>query len=445
MIRNTTRARSTRAIAALASFALILFSASSSPALTVPAYNSLPGAFAKLFLDFDGVDFGSTVWSSSEISLPGVRPAYSINADTSTFTSTELSNIFEIWSRVAEAYSPFNINVTTVDPGNYNRYESAHVVISGDNSWYSTTAGGVAKVDGFTSFSTAMVQRTSWVFPGNLNNGFPQTVADAAIHEAGHMFGLEHQPLFDSNGVVTQAYDPGDSLRAPNMGVAYSAQRGLWAIGPDKDSSTVDNNDISVVAEMGLFTNNFGFIPDETGTSIATAPQINLSSTPLRGVIGNILVGTASNDIDYFRLNLNALSQVSINIDVAQFGPMLDTKLILLDSLGASFYTSDPALTTSPISRNGLKSSFSGVLAAGTYYLDITSHGGYTYSLGSGATDRFLQDTGQYFITGSAIAVPEPTSIALGGLGVVALVARKRQLQGTLCKKHCEASPPWRI
>src|SRR4051794_19389752 len=105
MIRNTIQAKSTRAIAALASFALILFIASSSPAQTVPAYNSLPGAAAKLFLDFDGVDFGSTVWSNSEISLPGVRPAYSINADTSTFTTTELSNIFEIWSRVAEAYS----------------------------------------------------------------------------------------------------------------------------------------------------------------------------------------------------------------------------------------------------------------------------------------------------------------------------------------------------
>ena len=424
MIRNTTRVKSVRASAALASFIFIVALGSSSLGQTVPVYNSLPGANAKLFLDFDGVDFGTTAWGSDG-QQPGLRPAYSIDGNTSSFSSTELSNIYEIWSRVAEAYSPFNINVTTVNPGNYNRQESAHVVISGDNSWYSSSAGGVAKGDGFASFTTpAMVRRTSWVFPGNLNNGLPKTVADAAIHEAGHMFGLDHQPTFNSSGSITQEYDTGNSLRAPNMGVAYSSQRGLWAIGPDNaGSANIDTNEFSVLNSTGLFGNNFGLIPDEVGTTIVTAPQINLSSTKIRGVIGNNVVGLASNDIDYYRLNLSTQSQVSINIDVAEFGPLLDTKLTLLDSLGSTFYTDDPPLTTSPISRAGLQSSFSGLLGAGTYYLGITSHGGFTYSLGTGASDRFLQDTGQYFITGLIVAVPEPQSIALCGIGLVALIS----------------------
>jgi hypothetical protein len=428
MIRNAIRVRSMRASATLASFVFILFFASNCLAQTVPVYNSLPGADAKLFLDFDGVDFGNTAWGSDG-QQPGLRPAYSIDGNTSSFSSTELSNIYEIWSRVAEAYSPFNINVTTVNPGNYNRQESAHVVISGDNSWYSSSAGGVAKGDGFASFSTpAMVRRTSWVFPGNLNNGLPKTVADAAIHEAGHMFGLEHQPTFNSAGSITQEYDNGNSLRAPNMGVAYSSQRGLWAIGPDNEgSANTDANEMSVLNSTGLFGNDFGLIPDEVGTTIVTAPQINLSSTKIRGVIGNNAVGLASNDIDFYRLNLSSKSQVSINIDVAEFGPMLDTKLTLLDSLGSTFFTNDPALTTSPISRAGLQSSFSGLLGAGTYYLGITSHGGFTYSLGTGASDRFLQDTGQYFITGLVVVVPEPHSIALCGLGLVGLISVKRR------------------
>jgi hypothetical protein len=144
-------------------------------------------------------------------------------------------------------------------------------------------------------------------------------------------------------------------------------------------------------------------------------------------VIGNNAVGLASNDIDYYRLNLSSKSQVNINIDVAEFGPMLDTKLMLLDSLGSNFFTNDPALTTSPISRAGLQSSFSGLLNAGIYYLGITSHGGFTYSLGTGASDRFLQDTGQYFITGLVLVVPEPHSIALCGFALVGLISVRRR------------------
>jgi hypothetical protein len=433
MLRNTYPVRSmhaatTQILFNLASFAFTLLFASNCLAQAVPVYNSLPGATAKLFLDFDGVDFGTTAWGSDG-QQPGLRPAYSTNADTTTFTTTELNNIFEIWSRVAEAYAPFNINVTTVNPGNYNRYESAHVVISGDNSWYGS-AGGVAKGGGFTSFSSpAMVRRTSWVFPGNLNNGNPKTVADAAIHEAGHMFGLDHQSTFDSAGAIVQEYDTGNSLRAPTLGVAYSAQRGLWAIGPDNEGSpNTDVNSMSVIGATGLFDNGFGFIPDETGTTTANAPVINLSSTALRGVIGNVTSSVRSNDVDYFRINLNSASQVTINVDVAQFGPMLDSKLLLLDSAGTTFYTNDPDLTSS---RNTLKSSFSGLLAAGTYYLGITSHGGFSYSLGTGASDRFLEDTGQYFITGLVVAVPEPSTIALslGLVGVIALKWRRGRKQ----------------
>ena len=434
MNRNIVRAGRLEISSRLTAFFVLLAFTSTSlaQALTVPAYNSLPSATAKLFLDFDGVDFGNTIWGSSG-QKPGKRPAYDIDGNPNAFSSAELSNIFEIWSRVTEAYSPYNINVTTVDPGNYNWRESAHVVISGGSDWYGSGLGGVAKTSGFTSLSSpAKVRRTSWVFPNSLWNGDPKLVADASIHEAGHMFGLEHQPVFDASGTIVDNYDNGDAFRAPNMGTAYSSQRGLWSIGPDKENGPkVDTNEMNVIGALGGdvfngFKNDFGFIPDETGTNFDTAPLINLSSIVLRGVIGNVTT-RQSYDIDYFRLNVPALSQVNINVDVAQFGPMLDTKLTLFDSTRTMFYVNDPPLDD-PFSRDGLTSSYSGMLEAGTYFLAIGSHGGFAFpSPGGTVTNRYIQDTGQYFLTGSIVSIPEPTGLALVGIELAVLPMWNRQ------------------
>src|SRR5690349_7034259 len=91
-------------------------------ALVMPANHSLTTATAKLYIDFDGIDYGTATWSGK---TPGVVPAYSTDSDTANFSSRELSNIREIFVRVAEKYSPFNIDVTTVDPGVYNNKKTA--------------------------------------------------------------------------------------------------------------------------------------------------------------------------------------------------------------------------------------------------------------------------------------------------------------------------------
>ena len=82
-----------------------------SPLDSIPALNSNPGATASLYLDFDG--HFQAVWSSyTNITTP----AYDVDGDATTFSDEELANIHTIWETVAEDYSPFNINVTTVEP-----------------------------------------------------------------------------------------------------------------------------------------------------------------------------------------------------------------------------------------------------------------------------------------------------------------------------------------
>ena len=115
--------------------AVLTAAAGAQASLIVPAYHSLPGAHAKLYVDFDG-----TTWAGK---TPGTVPAYDVDGDPANFSTGELANIQQIAHRVAEKYSPFNIDVTTVNPGNENNLETAHLVVGGNVAWYGAPAGGV--------------------------------------------------------------------------------------------------------------------------------------------------------------------------------------------------------------------------------------------------------------------------------------------------------------
>src|SRR5260221_12473719 len=80
--------------------------------LVVPAYNSRPGANYTLYLDFAGFSYTGH-WNGN---APGVVPAYTIDADAANFSAQEQTNMQIIWARVAEKYTAYNVNVTTVDP-----------------------------------------------------------------------------------------------------------------------------------------------------------------------------------------------------------------------------------------------------------------------------------------------------------------------------------------
>ena len=182
----------------------------SSPLTAVPILHSDPKASAKLYLDFDG-DPVTPDWLG--VTVP-VTPAYDIDGDPTTFSSTELKNIQEIWARVAEKYSPFNIDVTTVDPGNLDNLKTTRIVIGGDGGWLGADAGGVAPIGGFSNDSP----NTGYVFSG-LDGESTKVIGEQAAHEAGHTFGLLHHSIFNADGTVATEYDPGDALTAPIMGV----------------------------------------------------------------------------------------------------------------------------------------------------------------------------------------------------------------------------------
>src|SRR5205814_9975265 len=136
-------------------------SGATSPATAgaVPVLHSNSSATAKLYLDFRGSS--DPTWGSYN---PGATPAYSQDADTSTFTDSEIASMREIWARVSEKYSPFNIDVTTQNSGNLTDKVTQKVVFGGAGAWLGASAGGVSYVGAFYNSAP----NVSFVFTDNL-------------------------------------------------------------------------------------------------------------------------------------------------------------------------------------------------------------------------------------------------------------------------------------
>lgn len=350
-----------------------------SPLTAIPVLDSLPGAAAKLYLDFNGAQ--TSHWGGYS---PFTTPAYDQDGDPTTFSSGELASIHKIWEYVAEDYAPFKIDVTTVAPPSFADRVAQQVVIGGNGSWYDTQTGGISFVDTFTD---PVLQNISFVFSKNDANGDPRDTADAASHEAGHGFGLEHQSLYSGGQMVDEYYaGPGDG-RAPLMGYAYDATRSVWWKGTSSSPTTIQD-DLAVISRSA---NGFGYRTDDYGNTAATAKSL----TPVNGQIslGGVIAQTS--DLDDFKFTTTG-GNVTFTVAVPTGVNNLDARLELRSRDGATLIAAaDPT--------NSFGATITKTLTAGTYVVVVASHGSYG-------------DVGQYTLSGSynATIVPPaaPTNLS---------------------------------
>ncbi|MCC6579196.1 MAG: choice-of-anchor D domain-containing protein [Phycisphaeraceae bacterium] len=329
----------------------------------LPLLHSNAGASAVLYLDFDG--HTEATWGSFSNC---VTPAYSLDGNFSTLTSAEIDSITEIWARVAEDYAPFNIDVTTEVPANFNNGYAMRVAIGGSSSdWYSGSAGGVAYINSFTN----NIVNTCYVFPDELGDGYAKYVAEAISHEAGHTFGLYHQSKW-SGSTKVQEYDPGSNGWAPIMGVGYYQPNTIWHNGKNSNATTQD--DMAIIAGT---TNGFGYRADDHGNTnnLASLLVSDAGDVAATGVI------STTTDVDVFRFTTEA---GSVHFDVATetVGANLDVKLELYNPTGTRLALADPS--------GSLNATIDQSLDAGTYYLHVRSTGVYGY-------------LGQYELTGTIV------------------------------------------
>ncbi|WP_428939152.1 zinc-dependent metalloprotease family protein [Fontivita pretiosa] len=252
------------------------------PLSTLPQLSSRPGAPVTVWLDFDGTPAFDWAGGGGNRRVHGPAagtddpvPAFSLDANTNDYTQGELDAIDLIWRQVSEKFSPFNINVTTVAPPNLNDGAAIQMVIGGSNSdWYGS-GGGVAPINGFTNgnSNTGFVWSADAIDAGSttISTGDRHFIAETAAHEAGHLFGLEHQSVIDGMNNVLIEYSNGGPTTSPIMGNSSnnSTRRGIWFSGP---SSRRDNNNNLVYAgpqdDLGVLTHAGNFItyrPDDFG------------------------------------------------------------------------------------------------------------------------------------------------------------------------------------
>jgi hypothetical protein len=356
------------------------------PLDAVPQLASRPAARVKVFLDFNGAP--ATQWGG--YSVPNT-PAYDLDGDATTFNDAELNGIREVWSRVSEKYSPFEVNVTTIDPGTYEYNQTVRVVIGGDSTWAGGVYGGYGFVNGFSGVSS----NTAFVFPKNLGKGLPKYVAEAAAHEAGHNFGLQHQSAYDpTTGSKLDEYNRGDAAAAPIMGFSYFAARGLWWNGPSLSANTIQD-------DLKIISNNFfGYRPDDyAGTPDQATPLSapdGVDIDPVGGVIER------NTDADVFKFNTPG-GTVNLFANVAPLGPMLDLSLKLTDFAGNTLALADTSSLGEFIALD---------VPPGDYFVVVASHGNYG-------------DVGQYTLSGTV--VPEPAGAAIVTLLTCASLTRRRR------------------
>ena len=368
--------------------------------------HSNPGATKRIFLDFDGHTTTGTAWLNGATI---VSPAYDIDNNPSSFSATELSNIREIWERVSEDYLPFNVDVTTEDPG----IEALRNTGGSDTQWglraiiggtWQTVLPSLGSAGGWSYVGTFGREQygPAFIFPGSLGND-SNNIGLATSHEAGHSLGLSHDgyPLSGYYG----GHGTGATAWGPLMGAPFGKNLTQWSKGEYTGADQLQD-DLAIITNA---TNGFGYRNDDFGSTVATASNLNFSNSTTISTTGIIERNT---DLDYFRFNLAVGGTATININPAVNGPNLDIEAKLYNASGVLLLTDNPT--------NALNASFSTTLTAGTYYISIDGVGmGNPFSnpLTSGYTD--YGSLGFYSITGTVPSATTPPVITgpTGGPG----------------------------
>lgn len=383
------------------------------------ALSSRPGANRTIFLDFDGHMLSGTAWNGS---MGGDCYAEPFDADgvPDSFSDAERNIVISVWRRVSEDYAPFDVNVTTMDPGYaaINRASSTDTVFGTRVLITKSTAlcpngttvyaaacgsgcGGVAYVGVLDSTgNTHDYYQPAFVFQNGVGtNG--KYIAEAASHEAGHNAGLSH------DGTATSGYYSGHGSWAPIMGVGYSKAITQWSKG-EYSGANQFQDDFVVAGSNGL-----ALRVDDHGNSAATATSIPNNST-LDGVIHS------ASDVDAFTVAAGA-GTATFTVAPAPVGPNLDVRLEVRAADGTVVAVVNPSSGSSNYDAPfGLGATTTVSLAAGTYTL-LVDGVGFGDPLSTGYSD--YGSLGNYRISVSVAATSGQPPIAVASASVTSGVA----------------------
>jgi hypothetical protein len=356
--------------------------------------HSRPGSSRVIYLDFDGQTLVNTAWNGKTGGACYADP-YDSDGVPAAFSQAELSAIAGVWARVAEDYAPFDVDVTTADPGaaaitrssqSDSRYgtrlvvtRSVSVCPNGQTLYASVCSGGcggIAYVGVFDQTGNHPYYQPALVFQNGVGSG-QKTVAEAAAHEAGHNLGLSH------DGSATSAYYSGHGSWAPIMGVGYYKAITQWSKG-EYAGANQTQDDLAVIQSNGARTLRDDY-PDNR-------PQALSTSSVATGII------STRGDVDVFSITVTKQSTITVTATPAATSPDLDIALTP-GGFGGGVTINPRSGSTSADVATGMDASVSAEVPSGTYtvrvdgggaapvdssdtgYSDYASLGAYTVSL----------------------------------------------------------------
>jgi Ca2+-binding RTX toxin-like protein/predicted Zn-dependent protease with MMP-like domain len=338
--------------------------------LAVPILNSNPGAPTTVYLDFNGNSQDLYPYPNADLfngTIDATTKPFDLDGDLASFNADEVAAIHEIWKHVTEDYSSFNVNVTT-ELAEYKAEGGVRVAIGGewnDFDWPGKEDcwGVKLSFDWGPLYPGNHDPKTVWVFSetiwNDISNDYSQIgrqVADTASHEAGHHFGLEHQMEFGPNGLPIDEYYSGNANKAPIMGDSSASVRSVWWVGDTLDWPDMpDPNDPELPDpeemdfkrtqdDMAGLANRLGWRPDDYGNDFNDLTPMVLSPGYSHQAASGIIEKTT--DADNHSFKVDAMSNVSIRLDVAAVGANLDAKIELW-SVDHQVTSSGIAVTTS--------------------------------------------------------------------------------------------------
>lgn len=353
-----------------------------------PLRHSRPGASKVLFLDFNGHVVAGTAWNVGDESSWDCRP-YDTDGDELTFSDSEQEDIIEIWERVAEDYTPFDVDVTTEEPSTWTRYKGRVLITPGTDkdgkSCPHDGYGGIAYRDVFGDYDYAFYS-PAWVLDYDVPYVPASFVAEAVSHEFGHHLDLGHDLRNSDDDGYYEGHENGSISWGPIMGTGYTRNISQWSKGEYYDSSNSEN-DLSIIAGQ------LSYRPDDHGDSNGQATSLAVSPTgdiALSGII------ETTGDPDVFSFS-TGMGQITISATPyiaasSTWGANLDILLELYTSGGVLVASSNPA--------NEASATMTVDVPSGVYYLHVKPVGAGSPLANPPSGYTVYDSLGQYTLAG---------------------------------------------
>jgi len=299
---------------------------------------SLPGAQAVVYLDFDGEDGPHIGWGN-------------FDAQSYNFGNTMIK---AIWIRVAEDFTPFNINITTdlavFQAATGNRRQRVIITPTNDAS---PGAGGVAFLGSFNGSADI----PCWVY----NQSNAKVVAETISHEVGHTLTLEHDGRNTPSEEYYFGHGSGVTGWGPIMGAAYDVNISQWSKG-EYASASQKEDDLALIVDSN---NSVDYRADDGGDTLANARYLEIQGAG-NTVSGQGIIGT-NTDKDTFRFRTSDTGTTNLTVKPVTDGPNLDILAEIIDGSGTVLASGNPA--------GAIEATVSASLPAGEYALRISGSG----------------------------------------------------------------------